>query len=307
VINPVDKTAGVTPIPAYKSSAQVILFSKKVMVILPWFKQVSPITAFCAAQLIDRRRTATLLNWGDAFIAHTRNHCAEIFLNSECDYAFWMDDDMVCPFGNAEWFEMHTQFYFPEPFRSFNTLDRLMSHGKSLVGGLYFGRHRFGPPVTNEGANPKMADYLRKGPYDKLQETRWVGTGCLLTHRSVFEDIEKKFPRLSRGPAKTGGNWFTSTEASLLDNVQRVRNALAEGGPVTAEKAYKALEGLDAALSLSKNENDLGSGEDVSFCLRAKTAGHTPYVDLGLICGHLGHCVYGPHNTGSKPLQKLSQ
>lgn len=301
-----DKTSGCEPIPAVKDSSQVTLFSKKVMIILPWFKQVSPITAFCAAQLIDRRRTATLLNWGDAFIAHTRNHCAEIFLQSSFDYALWLDDDMVCPFGNAEWYRLHTGFDFAEPFMSLNTLDRLMSHGKTLVGGLYYGRHKFGPPVTNEGANQQVADYYRKGPYDKIQETRWVGTGCLLSHRSVFEDIEKAFPRLARGPSKTGGNWFSSSEASLMDNVQRVRDALASG-PVTAEKAYKALEGLDGALTKAKMENTLGVGEDVSFCLRAKAAGHTPYVDLGLVCGHLGHCVYGPHNTAQKPPNKLSR
>lgn len=191
-----DKTAGSPSLPADKSAAAVTVFSKKVMIILPWHKNVSPITAFCVAQLIDRRRTATLLNWGDAFISHTRNHCAEIFLQSPCDYALWLDDDMVLPFGNAEWYRAHTQFDFPEQFMGLNTLDRLMSHGKTLVGGLYFGRHRYGPPVTNEGsANPDVANYYRKGPYDKIQETRWVGTGCLLTHRSVFEDIEKKFPR----------------------------------------------------------------------------------------------------------------
>lgn len=299
-----DKTSGCVPTPAFKDSAQVTLFSKKVMIILPWFKQVSPITAFCAAQLIDRRRTATLLNWGDAFIAHTRNHCAEIFLQSPCDYALWLDDDMVVPFGNAEWYRLHTGFDFPEQFMSMNTLDRLMSHGKTVVGGLYYGRHRHGPPVFNEGANANVSALLRKGPQDRLLETRWVGTGCLLTHRSVFEDIEKTFPRLSRGPAKNGGHWFSSTEASIMNSVQRIRDALASG-PVTAEKSYKALEGLDAALSLAKNENALGSGEDVSFCLRAKAAGHTPYVDIGLVCGHLGHCVYGPHNTSDKPLKTL--
>jgi hypothetical protein len=301
-----DKTAGSPALPASKSTAAII-YQKKVMIILPWHKNVSPMTAFCVAQLIDRRRTATLLNWGDAFISHTRNHCAEIFLNSECDYALWLDDDMVLPFGNAQWYRSHTGFDFPEEFMGMNTLDRLMSHQKTLVGGLYFGRHLFGPPVTNEGsANPAVADYYRKGPYDKIQETRWVGTGCLLTHRSVFTDIEKVFPRLARRKGESGGNWFTSTEASLLDQVARVRDGLA-GGPITAEKGYEALRGLEEAIALAQSENSLGVGEDVSFCLRAKAAGHTPYVDLGLICGHIGHCVYGPKNTANKPKKTLSQ
>lgn len=296
-----DKTAGSPGLPAHKNAQAVTLFNKRVMVILPWHKNVSPMTAFCVAQVIDRRRTSTLLSWGDAFIAHTRNKCAEIFLESPCDYALWVDDDIVLPFGDAEWYRAHTHFDFPEKFMAFNTLDRLMSHGKTLVGGLYFGRHPYGPPVTNEGsANSKIADYYRNGPYDKIQETRWVGTGCLLTHRSVFEDIEKKFPRLARNPGQSGGNWFTSTEASLLDQVARIRDTLADG-PITAEKGYETLRSLEQAIALSASENSLGVGEDVSFCLRAKAAGHTPYVDLGLICGHIGHCVYGPKNTTPKP------
>jgi len=301
-----DKTAGSPGLPAEKSAAAII-YDKKVMVILPWHKNVSPITSFCVAQLIDRRRTATLLNWGDAFISHTRNHCAEIFLDSPCDYALWIDDDMVLPFGNAQWYKAHTRFDFPDWAMGLNTIDRLMSHGKTLVGGLYFGRHPFGPPVTNEGsANPDVANYYRQGPHDRIQETRWVGTGCLLTHRSVFTDIEKKFPRIARTVGKSGGNWFTSTEASLLDQVARIRDALASG-PVTAEKGYAALGDLEKAIALSQSENSLGVGEDVSFCLRAKAAGHTPFVDLGLVCGHIGHCVYGPKNTAQKPTKTLSR
>jgi len=304
---PSDHTAGSPGLPAYKESAQVTVFTKKVMIILPWHKNVSPITAFCVAQLIDRRRTATLLNWGDAFISHTRNHCADIFLQSQCDYALWIDDDMVLPFGNAEWYGAHTDFNFPKKFMELNTLDRLMSHNKTVVGALYFGRHKYGPPVNNEGAaNPQLAEYFRKGPHDKLQETRWVGTGCLLTHRSVFEDIEKVFPRLARGPGKSGGNWFSSSEASLVDRVQRIRDALADG-PISGEKGFEALQGLESALALARSENPLGIGEDVSFCLRAKAAGHTPYIDLGLICGHMGHCVYGPENTRQKPKSVLSR
>jgi hypothetical protein len=52
------------------------------------------------------------------------------------------------------------------------------------------------------------------------------------------------------------------------------------------------LEGLESALAVANFENPLGSGEDVSFCLRAQAAGHTPHVDLGLRCGHVGNYVY---------------
>src|ERR1035437_8639863 len=186
---------------------------------------------------------------------------------------------------------------FPEKFLAWNAIDRLMSHKKSLVGALYFGRHPLGPPVYNEaGMSPQEAEYARRGPYDLVKPTRWVGTGCMLVHRSVFEDIEKKFPRLSRGLDKRGGNWFTSTEASVLGQLQALQDQL-QLGPLDGGKAYKALDGVTSILSRAQAENSLGFGEDVSFCLRASASGHQPHVDMGLICGHLGTFCFGPRTT----------
>jgi hypothetical protein len=277
----------------------VVMYSTPVMIVMPWQKAVSPITAFCVAQLIDRRRTSTMLNYGDAFVAHTRNACADMFLQSKSEWMLTIDDDMLVPFGAPVWYREYTGFNFPDPFMGWNTIDRLMSHKKSLVGATYFSRNPFGIPVYNEGIDPREAEYVRNGPYDIIKPTRWVGTGCLLIHRSVFEDIEKRFPRLARGPNGRGGNWFTSTEASLLDQTQRLHDLLTSG-PLTMETGYKALAGLQGILAAARNENTLGAGEDVSFCQRAMSAGHQPHVDLGLICGHTGTCVYGPHNTRNK-------
>ena len=207
----------------------------------------------------------------------------------------------LVPFGNALWFKAHTRFDdFPEKFLALNALDRLMSHQKSLVGALYFGRHPQGPPVYNEGgSNKEEAAFARKAPHDLVKPTKWVGTGCMLIHRSVFEDIEKKFPRLARGQDKMGGNWFTSTEASLMEQLTALQARLQEG-PLDGNKAYAVMAGLEDALARSRAENSLGFGEDVSFCLRAAAAGHTPHVDMGLVCGHLGHFCFGPRSTSAK-------
>jgi hypothetical protein len=293
-----DKTEGREIIPTFPSTT-VTTFQKKVMIVLPWQKHVSPITSYCVGQLMDRRRTAGIINFGDAFVAHSRNSCADLFLQSPCDYMLTIDDDMVIPFGSAVWFNAHTGFNLPEPYASLNAIDRLMSHGKSLVGALYFGRHQGARAVYNEAAAGEPEnDYARGAPFNQLKPTKWVGTGCMLIHRTVFEDIEKRFPRIARGPNKLGGQWFTSTEVSLFDQMVQAKEALE--GPLTGEKAYKALNLLEAATSTANRENVLGCGEDVSFCLRATAAGHRPYVDMGLICGHIGHCVYGPKNTGVK-------
>lgn len=296
-----DTTAGSPPVGVIPIEPEVF-YHKKVMVTLPWWKQVSPVTAFCVSQIIDRRRTATILSYGDAFVAHSRNTCADIFLQSPCDWMLTIDDDMVVPFGHAGWFKSNSGFEdFPEKFLSLNALDRLMSHKKTLVGALYFGRQPESLPVYNEGAaNPQEAAFARKAPHDLVKPTRWVGTGCMLIHRSVFEDIEKRFPGLARGLDHKHGNWFTSTEASLLQDVTALRDAL-QGKPLTGELAYSSLAGLDAAVARARQENSLGYGEDVSFCLRAAAAGHQPHVDMGLVCGHLGSFCYGPRNRMPAP------
>jgi len=266
--------------------------------VLPWWKQVSPVTSFCVAQLIDRRRATSILNFGDAFVAHSRNTCVDVFLKTECEWYLTIDDDMVVPFGSAAWFKAHTRFDdFPEKFLSLNAMDRLLSHKKTLVGALYFGRHQYGPPVYNEaGVSPQEAEYARKAPHDLVKPTRWVGTGCMLIHRSVFEDIERQFPSLARGVDGRHGNWFTSTEASLVEQVKALRDRL-QDGPLDGQKAYAALSSIEGALAKAQAENTLGYGEDVSFCLRAAAAGHQPYVDLGLVCGHLGSFCFGPRST----------
>lgn len=290
--------AGVEPVPAALPEV-VKHFGKKILVVKPWQKSVHPLTAFSVSQLENRARTASILNFGDAFVAHSRNKCADVFLSTDLEWMLTIDDDMIVPFGDARWYRSNTGFNFPEPFASFNALDRLLSHGKTLVGALYTGRYPKSPPMYNEGPNAEESRYARSGPHNLIKPTKWVATGCMLIHRSVFEDIEKRFPRLARGADKKGGQWFTSTEASLLDRVERLKNSLT-ASMMTAESAYVALAGLEAAVAESRAENSLGFGEDVSFCVRAQSAGHTPYVDMGLVCGHIGHCVYGLHNTGLK-------
>ncbi len=291
-----DHTEGAPGVPAFPLST-VRVYDKKVMIVMPWAKTINPITAYSVMQLVDRRRAASMMNYGDAFIAHSRNHCADIFLQSDLEWMFTVDDDMLLPFGSDKWFRAYTRWnWYPDPFASFNTLDRLLSHGKTLIGALYFGRHPNAHAVYAEGMSiPAEREYARGAPYDLIKPTKWVGTGAMLIHRSVYEDIEKKFPRLGRNQHDMkGGQWFTSSEHRLLSGLDRVRDMLAEGNHMTGEKALKAYEMLEALNKEVNHSTPISIGEDVVFCHRAAEAGHQPYVDMGLVAGHIGHFIYGP-------------
>lgn len=272
-----------------------------ILIGLPWYKYTNPLTAFSVMGLIDRRRTAISLNFGDAFVVHSRNKIGDAFLKSRHEWLLTIDDDMVVPFGNGKWFNAMTPLRIPEPFASFNTIDRLMSHGKTLVGGLYFGRWKHGAPMFGEGTkDPQLAQFCRSGPHDRLQPTRWVGTGCMLIHRSVFEDIEKSFPYLARKKdgGTRGGQWFTSSEHELMSDVDRVLDRISPvNGRVDVNEALRTISELHHARARAKSNSGLGQGEDVAFCVRAAQAGHQPHVDFGLICGHVGIETYGPRNT----------
>lgn len=276
---------------------------RNVLIALPWYKQTNPLTAFSVMGLKDPRRTAISLNYGDAFVVHSRNTLGDIFLHTDQEWMLTIDDDMVVPFGNADWINNFTGMNLPKPFSGFNALDRLLSHGKTLVGALYFGRWRHGAAMFCEGFRDKSIHaMLRRGPQDKIQATRWVGTGCLLIHRSVFLDIEKKFPHLERkrkeGDMRRGGNWFTSSEHDTVSAVEDTLKLLDKNrNNWTGDDAFQAYQKLTDAQARSKHNAKLGTGEDVIFCHRAAAAGHQPYVDLGLVCGHVGSETYHPYNT----------
>lgn len=272
----------------------------KVALGLSSYKSMCPQTAISLMGLLARRKLTLLMSSGDAFIAHSRNTVAEKFLETDSEWLLSIDDDVIAPFGDAKWFSSQTGFDFPEPFASMNILDRLLSHGKTLVGAIYFGRTSYGKPTYAEGfKSAEEAAYVRSGPHDVCRQTRWCGTGALLIHRSVFLDIEKKFPRLSRARNNGHPHFYTATEHRLLDQLEKLRDTLAQGAQ-TGEKSLAAFQQIERIFADSQRQSNLGMGEDVAFGVRAAEAGHPSYIDHAIVCGHVGSAVFGPHNTRTK-------
>jgi len=156
-----DHTAGIDSVATPpKTTVAMAHANTKVFVCLPWQKHCNPLTAFCLAGLLDRRRTTTCMNFGDAFVAHSRNTCVDLFLASSCEWSFWMDDDMLIPFGNAKWFNAYAGYPLNEKFSGLHAIDRLLA-ANTLAGTdsviQCMARVRTGPRQNMPGRLPSIS------------------------------------------------------------------------------------------------------------------------------------------------------
>jgi len=270
----------------------VLKENRRCLIALPWYRTAHPLTSVALLRMFQRDTMSIIVSYGDAFIVHARNKLASKFLASNFEWMLMLDDDMVPPCGDAKWFNEQTSLNLPEWAAGLGTIERLISHGKTLVGATYFGRSKGACPVFAEG-KVRNAELLQVGPRNEIIPTKWVGTGCLLFHRTVFEDIEKRFPHLSRENNGGTGQWFTSSEHDLHFAVEQAIASLTPvPGSLKMHGEEAAIKILREGLHRSSVHSSLGMGEDVQLCVRAAQAGHTPYVDLGLWAGHFGPFCY---------------
>ena len=210
-------------------------------------------------KLYDSAKIQCLINYSN-FLVRGRNVLARKFLQTDCEWSLWVDDDMILQCGDAAWFKAASQCpQYPTTFAGINTVGALISSGKTLVGGCYFARQPGGRALFNEAyATPEANLVAHNGPRSDVLPTKWVATGCMLVHRSVYEDI--------------------------------IRQALAPRLSPEEERGYGYEFGFFDQLSS-------GLGEDQSFCSRAEKAGHQPHVDFRVMPAHVGQSSFSFFNT----------
>lgn len=122
------------------------------------------------------------------FLPDARNHLVKRFLASDCEWSFWADSDMIFPAGPrwANWFLSRTGAKnIPQQFASLHTIDQLKSRGHKMIGGVY------SPRQLNRKALIASGSPVSQGPVDRVEPVKWLATGCLLVHRSVYESMGK--------------------------------------------------------------------------------------------------------------------
>ena len=294
-------------VPPEKGFTDASWEGRKVLLMLPWYKTTNPLTAFCLLALIDRSKMGAAMEFGDALIAHARNKLLDTLVNTGVEYGFFLDDDMIVPCGNAGWFNRYTGLALPENFAGQHTINRLMSHGKTLVSGLYFQRKEGGKAVYYEAladgpASVEENRVARAAPAGTLKQTAWAGTGCLLVHRSVALDMREKMPWLAPQGPNESWHYFSSASDSLLQKLPEIAGEL--DGALTGfrdgesehslEKRIKGVQHrVNELVSSAVRTNRLQGGEDEVFGRRAAACGHPTFVDYGVVCGHVGGKIYG--------------
>lgn len=246
VENPIHESRSPEGLPSYRCE----FAGRDIFVGWPWYKFSNPVTAAVnVAMALDFGKDKIRFDMaiGDAKIEHARNRLAHKFLETDAKWLLMIDDDIIPSIGRPNWFRYWVQGarqIIDLPLQR-HVLHRLIGAGKTLVGAAYFGRQEGGALMASDQTLANRA----RAYEDAVVTVDWIGTGCLLIHRKVFEDIRAKYG-----------------DSLKID---------------VPDYEYDYFRPFDSA-----------RGEDVSFCIRAKEAGHQPYIDLGLPVFHVGYKTY---------------
>ena len=204
-------------------------------------------------------KNTDVMTEGNYDVFDNRDTLVQRFLDSGAEWSLWLDDDHIFPCGDAAWFKRVTGAKWPDMYCGVPTINRLLAvakiTGKKIVGACYFDRAGLGTPSFSAGRDDAMLrNSLRNvGPRDQQIVTPWTGSGCLLVHRQVYLDIIRTHPQ-----------------------------------DAVTDRATKPW--IHFAHHFFSKIND--SGDDVSFCMRARAAGHEIIVDLATMCYHVGKRAY---------------
>jgi hypothetical protein len=189
-VNPISESRSAEGLPSYRAE----FAGRDVFVGMPCYKTTNPVTAFSlVAMALDFGRDKIRFDMaiGDAIISHSRNRLAHKFLQTDAKWMLFIDDDILPSIGRPAWMRswvIAARTLQDTPLQR-HILHRLIGSGKTLIGGAYFGRHEGAPLVCSDQSLVNSARVYA----DKITPVDWVGTGAMLIHRSVFDDIRTKF------------------------------------------------------------------------------------------------------------------
>lgn len=195
---------------------------------------------------------------------HNRNLIVSEFLETGAEWLFWIDADTVVPVG---------------------AINRLIATGKTLVSGLYYGKN---PP------HPPIAYHIFNGAYRPIDKAlRWekgeilpvdaCGMGCMLTHRSVFTDIQSAYTVLQ----EAGGGLVAIHKDDIVGDVSSAMKHKDDGKVIGGQRRTRLVQPTLEHLKFPFFSLEHGRTEDLWFFELANRVGHKAWLDTSVECGHL--------------------
>lgn len=198
---------------------------------------------------------------------HNRNAIVDEFLKTPAEWLFWIDSDTFVPAG---------------------AIERMLQHGRTLVSGLYYGKNPPHNPIAYILHNGAFAPIDKKLRWEKgeILPVDAPGMGCMLTHRSVFDDIKDNY-EVFQIP---GGGLTVVHKNDILGDVETTAS-----GPKKHEHDGKVYQGQLRLRLMKPTLADLkfpffqvehNRTEDMFFFDLARRVGHKPVLDTSIECGH---------------------
>lgn len=192
-----------------------------------------------------------------------RNQVVELFMKTDSEWLLWVDTDNIFPPGGVR---------------------RLLDTQLPFVSGVYYLKSEPYTPVAYWRQANNRYEPIHDWNPGEIIPVAMAGMGAVLTHRSVYETIEKQFEVLQ-----------TWDGALITVHKDDIRGSIPK--KIDLEDKPRVMEGV-YRYQVHKPDFEIGawphfrleSGrtEDVIFYENALRAGIQPYVDTGVEVGHIG-------------------
>lgn len=203
-----------------------------------------------------------IISCGAMTADHNRNSIVRDFLKSNAEWLFWIDSDTLVPIG---------------------AVDRLLAHGRTLVSGLYYGKNPPHPTIAYTIYNGAFRPLDKERSWEKgeIIEVDACGMGCMLTHRSVFEDILAAY-KVFQIP---GGGLVVVHKDDLLGDFTtgHEHDGKVYRGQLRLRLMEPTLDNPPFPFFMVEHIRT----EDMFFFDLARRVGHRPVLDTSVECGHL--------------------
>ena len=127
----------------------------------------------------------------------SRNDLAEKFLATDAKWLLLLDNNIIPSIGRPQWAKatIGAARNVHDSHLQKHIVHRLIGAGKSLVGAAYCAN------ADDASIDCSKTDLGKKARVctDSVEAVDWVGSGCLLIHRRVLQDIKKKFHDIKHG------------------------------------------------------------------------------------------------------------